>query len=316
MTSATASFAMTAPLDHFAVLEVAGPDAEQFLQGQATAQLTHATADFSPLAAFCTPKGRVIANVRILRPEEARYWLVLPTSTRPILEQHLKKYGVFYKADVQPRDDLHVFGINAEDSALTSILGLCPTAQVSGASRSGEHGTLVRVEGMQRSLLVSSASLSSSPLTAEAWQRQDIDAGIVWVDASQSDAWLPQMLNWESLAGISFKKGCYTGQEVVARAHFRGQVKKRLMRLESEELEGTETLPSVGESIMDVENDTPKVIGTVLSAALTDDGRRWIMLAVVNQKEDMPGMEVLEIPVWDAGLPYDVARLDPEQLVS
>lgn len=316
MTTATPSLAITAPLAQLAVLEIAGPDAETFLQGQATAQLTHATDHFAPLGAFCTPKGRVIANVRILRPEETRYWLVLPASTLPLLEQHLNKYGVFYKATIQQREDLHVYGVQGDNAALHTTFGLSAPSSATGACQTQGNAVLVRVEGAARFMYVSATSPATDPMDTAEWWRQEINAGVAWVEASQSDAWLPQMLNWEALAGISFKKGCYTGQEVVARAHFRGQVKKRLMRLESEVFDDTASVPKTGDSVMDVEGDVPKAIGTVLAAQPSYDGTRWIMLAVVNQKEDMPGMEVNEVPVWDAGLPYEVTRLDPEQIIG
>lgn len=316
MTSAISSLAITAPLAHFAVLEIAGADAETFLQGQATAQLSHANDHFAPLAAFCTPKGRIIANVRIVRPEEARYWLILPASTLPLLEQHLNKYGVFYKAIIKQRDDLHVYGVNADETALQAELGCATPLARAGACQVRTDSALVRVEGDARYIYLATSSPAATPLDTTDWWHQEINAGVAWVDASQSDAWLPQMLNWEALAGISFKKGCYTGQEVVARAHFRGQVKKRLMRLESEITDEAASLPAIGNSIMDVEGETPKAIGTVLAVAPSNDGARWVMLAVVNQKEEMPGMEINEVPVWDAGLPYEVTRLDPEHIVA
>src|SRR5690606_16448087 len=90
-------------------------------------------------------------------------------------------------------------------------------------------------------------SAQAVPVGNSVWRLHDIQAGLAWLTGAHYDALLPQMINWEALGGVSFKKGCYTGQEVVARAHFRGQVKKRLVRAQ---LEG-EHLPELGASVND-----------------------------------------------------------------
>ncbi len=136
----------------------------------------------------------------------------------------------------------------------------------------------------------------------------DIQAGLAWLDADQRDSYLPQMINWEALGGISFKKGCYTGQEVVARAHFRGQVKKRLFRAQ---LEG-DSLPAPGASITDA-NDKPK--GEVLAAELDAYGQAEL-LAVLSTKEDIGPLSVNGQAVKLLKLPYPIERVDPETLAK
>ena len=118
------------------------------------------------------------------------------------------------------------------------------------------------------------------------------------------------MLNWEALGGISFKKGCYTGQEVVARAHFRGQVKKRLVHASV----NTTTLPGIGESLVD---DSGKSLGEVVSSAVSDD-QQVALLAVMNTKVMEDGLTAYwqQQPITLHELPYPIERLDPEQIAA
>lgn len=311
--SETDTVAITAPLESFAILEVCGKDAERFLQGQCTAQLAHASDAFAPLAAFCTPKGRMIANTRIFRPEPERYWLIMHPSIVDALEQHLRKYIVFYKAALTVRSDIILQGLHASSTALTAYTAALP-ATLAGAWVNCGNGYLLRVEGDECLVWIGGNecpySVNSSTLTQGDWQRLQIEAGIAWLQASQSDAWLPQMINWEALGGISFKKGCYTGQEVVARAHFRGQVKRRLMHLCAAD---TLEAPCVGDSIID--STAERDVGTVLAVA-PSISEGWELLAVVSQKEEMPPLAINGEIVTAIELPYAVERHDPEEMVA
>lgn len=311
--SETDSAAVTAPLESFTILEVSGLDAERFLQGQCTAQLTHANEAFAPLAAFCTPRGRMVANTRIFRPEPERYWLIMHPSIVDALEQHLRKYIVFYKAELALRTDIILQGIHTEADALTAYPAALPPT-LPGAWVNCGNGYLLRVEGDACLVWLGEIecpySVEGHTLSQGDWQRFQIDAGIAWLQASQSDAWLPQMVNWEALGGISFKKGCYTGQEVVARAHFRGQVKRRLMHLcAADVLEA----PCVGDAIVDTDAD--QEIGTVLAVApAVSEG--WELLAVVSQKEEMPPLSIHGEIATVIELPYAIDRRDPEEMVA
>lgn len=307
------SVTVTAPLESFAVLEVYGKDAERFLQGQCTAQLAHANAFFAPLAAFCTPKGRMVANTRIFRPEPDRYWLIMHPSTVDVLEQHLRKYIVFYKATLTLRTDIVLQGIHASSEALAPYAAALP-ASLPGAWVSNQQDYLLRIEGEDCLVWLGTQecpfSIEHGLLSQGDWQRLQIEAGVAWLQASQTDAWLPQMINWEALGGISFKKGCYTGQEVVARAHFRGQVKRRLMHLCAAD---TLEAPCVGDPIVD--STSEREVGTVLAVA-PGINEGWELLAVVSQKEELPPLCVHGDIVTPEALPYAIERRDPEEMVA
>ncbi|WP_043447586.1 YgfZ/GcvT domain-containing protein [Halotalea alkalilenta] len=299
-------------LSRLAVVEVAGKDAERFLQGQISAQVGHADDRFAPYGVFCTPKGRVIANVQLLRAEAERYWLITHTTLSETLRAHLAKYAVFFKTEIRQRDDIGLYGLAGEDKRINEWLEVATLPRRTGEVQRDDQRWLIRAPGEGRIL-----ALGTAPSGAEAatraiesrWWLEEIRHGVAWLEASQSDAWLPQMINWEALGGISFKKGCYTGQEVVARAHYRGQVKKRLARLG---VEGDATI-TVGDPVVDRESG--KSVGTVVAVEPNEHGGSE-MLAVVTLREAPIALSVGGAEAARLELPYAVERLDPETLVA
>ncbi|MFY0990330.1 YgfZ/GcvT domain-containing protein [Halomonas sp. C05BenzN] len=308
-----------APLVHLAVLDVTGPDAERFLQGQTSAQVTLADGDFAPLTAFCTPKGRMLANAQLWRVASEHYRLMMHRSLVASLADHLKKFAAFYKVELEARDDLALIGlIGREAAALAEVRFDVVAPKPWHQADSEELQVLAHPGPRPRVLACLPADRAIAtwrrlaehalPVGNAVWRLHDIQAGLAWLDASQGDTYLPQMINWEALGGISFKKGCYTGQEVVARAHFRGQVKKRLVRAQ---LEGSE-LPTLGSP---VETADGKAVGEVLAAEL-DAYDQAEILAVLSTKEDLGPLSVAGQAFKQLKLPYPIERLDPESLAA
>ncbi|MCH4562889.1 folate-binding protein [Halomonas sp. EGI 63088] len=307
------------PLAHLGVLDVTGHDAEKFLQGQTSAQVTLADGEFAPLTCFCTPKGRMLANAQLWRVAPERYRLMMHRSLVGPLTDHLKKFAAFYKVELEARDDLVLLGlIGREASALAEVrFDVIPPKPWHQAGN-GEIQVLAHPGPRPRLLACLPAEKATeawqrlaehaTPVGNAVWRLHDIQAGLAWLDASQRDAYLPQMINWEALGGISFKKGCYTGQEVVARAHFRGQVKKRLVRAQ---LDGS-LLPELGSTIHDAED---KSFGEVLAAELDAYGEAEV-LAVMSTKEPTPPLRVAGQKLKLLKLPYPLERLDPEALAA
>ncbi|WP_081948804.1 YgfZ/GcvT domain-containing protein [Litchfieldella xinjiangensis] len=307
------------PLAHLGVLEVEGADAERFLQGQTSAQVSLAGSGFAPLTCFCTPKGRMLANAQLVRVADQRFWLVLERELIPSLKAHLDKFAVFYKAEMRPRDDLALMGLIGNDgpALVEARLDVPPPSLWGHASRDDIH--VLRHPGPRPRLLLAipqdnavnawqSLSAHAASVGNSLWRLMDIQSGLAWMGEVHQDKYLPQMLNWEALGGISFKKGCYTGQEVVARAHFRGQVKKRLMRAQ---LDGAE-LPEPGTAVVDAEG---KSQGEVFTAELDAYGQAEI-LAVLNTKEAPTPWLVVNQRLKLLSLPYAIERVDPEQLAT
>lgn len=298
-------------LSHLAALDVKGADAEKFLQGQTSAQVSLADGEFAPLTCFCTPKGRMLANGQLLRLNAEHFRLILSTSLVASLAVHLKKFAAFYRAELAYDTGITFIGVSNDASSLAASLGVT-LPEKPFAQSTNNLTSVIRVPGeMPRWLFCVSDASSLNVVDDEsqqaAWQLEDIRSGIAWLTEAQQDHFLPQMLNWEALGGVSFKKGCYTGQEVIARAHFRGQVKKRLVHAELK----ANTLPDVGASIT---NELDKALGEVVTSVRKDNDSVEL-LAVMSTKaveEAMPlyweGSTVTLLP-----LPYPLERLDPEQ---
>lgn len=307
------------PLVHLSILEVAGADAERFLQGQTSAQLSLAQGDFAAPTAFCTAKGRMLANAQLLRVAEERYWLLLDRDLLEPLRTHLAKFAVFYKAEIRPRDDLAVIGLIGREAPALVEARLDITPPTTWQQIGHDERVVLRHPGQRPRLVIclpqeeavevwDTLARSATPVGNAVWQLHDIQAGLAWLNAEHQDSYLPQMINWEALGGISFKKGCYTGQEVVARAHFRGQVKKRLIR---GQLDG-DTLPDIGSPVLDAEG---KSQGEVFAATLDGYGQVEI-LAVLTTREVSEPLTVAEQRLKRLKLPYPLERVDPETLAS
>lgn len=302
-------------LHHLAALDVKGADAEKFLQGQTSAQVSLADGHFAPLTCFCTPKGRMLANAQLMRLGEEHFRLLLSSTLLDSLASHLKKFAAFYKVELVSLPDLTVIGTSEGASSLAGQLGLALPDKV-GTHTHNAEACVVRYPGETPRWLLcfdNDANIDMTPAQDDqadrnAWQLEDIRSGLAWLTDAQQDHFLPQMLNWEALGGISFKKGCYTGQEVVARAHFRGQVKKRLMRLSV----ASASLPEVGASVV---NGDDKAVGEVVVSAPDHQGGVEL-LAVMSTKvaeETMP-LYLDGAPATLLPLPYAIERVDPEQL--
>lgn len=229
-------------LPGFGVLRIAGQDAVSFLQGQFTNDVRLLADGRTQVAACCTNQGRVIALVRLRQTDEAIYAL-LPTDLLGKLATHLRKFVLRAKVELLQAADLQVGAILTGDAAAATVAHEAFDAAVQTMSPvplagSTEVVTFQYANGREvvaappaawRS--ISGLSFNRTDPRAEAqWLASDIAAGLPHVFAATSEQFTPQMLNVDLLDGVSFTKGCYTGQEIVARTHHLGRVKRRTMR--------------------------------------------------------------------------------------
>jgi len=218
-----------APLPHLAVIRAEGEDAAKFLHGQLTQDFALLGLSEARLAAFCSAKGRMQASFVAFKRSHSEIWLVC---SRDLLAQSLKRLSMFVlRAKVKLSDA----------SAEVALYGVAGAALQTLAP--GEHQPWSRSElgaaslvylypadGTPRALWVAPAGtpIPSSPALSHAnWLWGEVRSGVATVTQPIFEAFVPQMLNYESLGGVSFKKGCYPGQEVVARSQFRGTLKRR-----------------------------------------------------------------------------------------
>jgi len=227
-------------LPFLGVLRFYGEDAARFLQGQVTHD-TQLLADGRTLLAACnTPQGRVIALVRLKQTEDAVYAL-LPSDLLEHVASRLRRFVLRAKVDVQIAADLQVAWVGGhpfsetlavESYDATRTLSAIPQA---GATEvvSFDYGSGRQVVAAPGAALraITGLSLSKSlPRIDEEWWAADIAAGLPQVFRASSEQFVPQMLNVDRLDGISFTKGCYTGQEIVARTQHLGRIKRRTFR--------------------------------------------------------------------------------------
>jgi len=233
-----ADSAFYCPLSHEGVLAVRGVDAGKFLQGQLTCNLDYLSDAKATLGARCTQKGRMQSSFRILLEGDG---CLLAMASELIEAQlaDLKKYAVFSKSKLTDESAAWVrFGVQNGDAALAS-LGLELPQDTDAVVRANDL-IAIRVSPARSELWVraeQAADIQSrlAEQLAEGslndWLLGQIEAGIGQVFGSTREEFIPQMINLQAVGGVSFKKGCYTGQEIVARMQYLGKLKRRLYRL-------------------------------------------------------------------------------------
>lgn len=285
-------------LDDWALATITGADSQKYLQGQVTADVDHMTESQHLLAAHCDGKGKMWSNLRLFRSGEGFTWIER-RSLRDTQLTELKKYAVFSKVVIAPDDErvlLGVAGFQAR-AALANLFSTLPDAG-NQVTRDGDTTVLWFEQPAERFLLVTDAATAqrvTDALRGEAqlnnspqWLALDIEAGLPVIDSANSGQFIPQATNLQALGGISFKKGCYTGQEMVARAKFRGANKRAMWYLA-----GTASrVPEAGEDLELKMGENWRRTGTVLAAVQLDDGR---LLAQVVMNNDMEPDSVFRV---------------------
>lgn len=258
-------------LTSLAAIQVAGPDARSFLQGQLSNDLLRLTPQQCLLAACNSPQGRVQAVLRLLERDDG-ILLILPND---LLEQtllRLKKYLLRAKATVTDSTPALEFFAAAEQAVLAQELPAPPPEQAHIHHRGVD--VLRWRPGEDRYLILKNAAAKEPAGAAdadEAWRLADIRAGLPQVFPMTHELFVAQMLNLDLLDGIAFDKGCYTGQEIIARTHYRGAIKRRMFRFRA-----SSTPPAAGIRILTAEAH----VGDVVMSAATDGGCE--LLAVIQ----------------------------------
>ncbi|WP_339803347.1 folate-binding protein [uncultured Marinobacter sp.] len=230
-----------AELTYLRVFRVSGPGTDTFLQGQFSQNLAEVTSGHAPRAAASNPKGRTYLLTRMVR-EGADVLLAIPDSIADHACAQLNKYLMLFRGTTMtPAPDYRIFGLLGSDAteALTgSTDGLnqpCDVLQLDDNRhliRTESTATgLIRHELWGRPVDSTDGHHRAGTITESDWLASEIAAGVASLSPETIESYVPQMLNWQHLNGVHFKKGCYTGQEVIARMHYLGQLKKSLFRL-------------------------------------------------------------------------------------
>ena len=273
-----------AKLDHLGIIRVTGADAVSFLQGQLTNDVVLLGMNESRLAAFCSAKGRMLASFTLYKrtavdPAQATPDIYMVCS-RDILAPTLKRLSMFVmraKAKLTDvTDEFNIYGTIGNFGGNT-ILSIASQAINTPAIELFGTSTVVALPsalGQSRALCITpvgDAAPAGETLFTELWNWGEVHAGIASITAPIVEAFVPQMLNYESVGGVNFKKGCYPGQEVVARSQFRGTLKRRAYVVQIDAAKVNENLqPFVGQEVFH-ESDAAQPCGTVAQVATSPD---------------------------------------------
>ncbi len=243
-------------LRDWGVIRALGADAASFLHGQLTQDFALLDRDHARLAGFCTAKGRLLATMVGWRGDaEDEILLALPAET---LAATLKRLSMFVlRAKCKLTDASAEF-------AVYGLLGT-PAANAWTLVREGD-AVQIALPGAARALRVQPAAAAApagTELTPDDWAGAEAAAGLAWVRGATVEAFVPQMINFEVLGGVNFKKGCYPGQEIVARSQYRGTLKRRLQVFE------TDAPATVGQEIFH-SADPEQPAGIVAGAGMRD----------------------------------------------
>lgn len=274
-------------LDDRVVMRVSGPGTDKFLQGQFSQNLAEVVEGRSPRAAAATPKGRAYCLTRMVRTD-ADVLIDFPADLADSDVSHLRKYLMLFRGtSMEAAANVRIAGILGNQLAQSLAGDRLDQLVEPGDSATLDNGILIRTEptaeGCPRFEFWQTGADAPAltpelRISAADWQASEIAAGVARLTPATRESFVPQMLNWQHVGGVHFKKGCYTGQEVIARMHFLGQLKKSLFRFR---MEGT-SAPEPGSALRTAE----RAVGEVVTSIVYTDGSCELLAVVRHDSAD------------------------------
>ncbi len=302
-------------LSHYSLLEISGVDAAAFLQAQFTNDVLALDDGQAQWNGWCSPKGRLLVTLLVWRDLDA-YFLMLPKSLLPAIHKRLGMFVLRSKVIITDASDtLQRFGVTGADARtlLATIYDGLPANDF--ASMTSSNGRVIRLSA-SRYVVVATADAAESAwrklsdqcrlAPALRWDLAGIREGIIEVAPETQDTFVPQMANFELAGGVSFKKGCYPGQEIVARTQYRGILKRRMVRVTF----AANITPPPGTPVYSPSFEG-QACGTIALAAPSDIATGGIEALVVTQIESLTGSGLFldqnfSQPITILTLPYAV----------
>ena len=219
-------------LDDWGVICASGPDAAAFLNGQLTQDMLHLDGTQARLAGYCSPKGRLLASFVAWRSADDEIALACSADLLPATLKRLSMFVLRAKCKlVDASERLALYGLAGPQA--DALVGSTAMTEWSMVARGDVRIVrLPTVDGVSRYLWIGADAPMLPALEASAWRWLEVRSGLPRIVAATVDQFVPQMLNYELLGGVNFKKGCYPGQEVVARSQYRGTLKRRTYLLD------------------------------------------------------------------------------------
>lgn len=300
-------------LSHVGLIQVSGDDAETFLQGQLTNDVREVSSSHYQFSGYCTPKGRLLAGFLVFRHAGSLFLQVPENRLQPTIDR-LSMFVLMSRVAVEDASGRLVRIGLAGDCApglLASAFTKLP--QRMGDATEENDVSLLRMGGsLPRYEMVGEAGtisrlwdqLARTATAAERdyWSLLEIRAGIPSIDTGTVEAFVPQMLNFQAIDGVSFTKGCYTGQEVVARMKYLGKLKRRMYLAHAD----TDSSPQPGDELFSVHSESGQGAGKVVDARLAPEGGYdlLVVLEISSREQDDlhltdangPRLKFLELP--------------------
>lgn len=305
-TPETDSETRSVPLTGYGIIRVSGPDAHKFLQGQLSCDLAEVDRAGHLPGAHCNIKGHIHSLYQVIYAAENTYWLRTRLDLIDDALTLLKKYIIFSRAEAELATDLLGVGLCGPDSqALASGLKVDGSVAIAHSDRLAE--LWLPAPHLDDTL---DALQPDAPLgTSNAWELEAVNAAIPELYPATREAFIPQMINLQEFKGVSFSKGCYTGQEIVTRLQHRGQLKRPMYLAEVI----TEQAPAPGDALA---SDNKSNAGQIVRVAQTDNSTyRVLAVAIKSEAEEStlhlddeqgPALSLLSLPY----------SLDPSLFVS
>lgn len=281
-------------LSGFDTLVIAGGDAADFMQGQFTNDVNAVDASHSQLSAVCNNKGRMIANFRLFQYQQ-NYFLSLKSDLSEVTTQHLQTHILRAQVAVQEiSEQLIHFGIRGKNAEELLSPFIETIHHETDSVSSNEDYIAIRVaDSIPRYEIFASFEKAKALwqllseqvdiVSSSTWEYFNIKVGLPFIDANTSEAFVPQMTNMDLINGVSFTKGCYTGQEIIARTHYLGKQKRRTYRLNIK----SDITPENGTQLATETSTETQYIGTVISNyQLADDSYDALAVTQINAAEE------------------------------
>ncbi|MCB1775025.1 MAG: folate-binding protein YgfZ [Gammaproteobacteria bacterium] len=288
-------------LAHLGLIRVSGDDKTTFLQGQLTSDIRTVSAQQAQVSSYCSPKGRMLGSFLVFQRDDDLY-LQLPAERLDPLLKRLRMFVLRSKVTIEDASgSLARFGVSGDCAA--ALLPFAPGTDNTSQTRDGI--TVIRLPGDRPRFEVVGPEQALAALWTQAsgqaqqsdrgfWALMDIRAGMPTVFETTAEAFVPQMANLQLVGGVSFTKGCYTGQEVVARMQYLGKLKRRMYRAHVE----TDEIPAPGTEIFSPSSESGQGAGRIVDAAASPDGG-FEVLAVLQ----ISSAEAADVRLVDANGP-------------
>ncbi len=278
-----------ADLSHYSLLKVSGEDANSFLQTQLTNDINAIKVGQSQYSAWCSPKGRVITLTLVLKMDDY-YLLLLPTELIDHVGEKLAVYVLRSAVKLEQIIDQIIFGVSGPKAENEIVdIGLeCPKNEYSHqfaddvllSKIPGLMSRYIFIAGLTKSKEIwSKLDVKSAPVGKDAWDLTEIRAGIPFIDENTTECFVPQMLNLHKIPAVDFNKGCYPGQEVVARMQYLGKAKRKMYHIE---IERTDAIQN-GAKLTSKSSKSSQGAGNIINSAVNGDGKIEA-LAVLEQE--------------------------------